>query len=293
MTHERSIAIFGPGLLGGSLAMAVRQTLPAAEIRVWGRRQAAVDEVMQRGLADFVSTDACEVASGASLVILATPIEYMRGLAETFVSALQPDAVVTDVGSVKACVVEQLESLFSAAGKAFVGSHPMAGSELTGLDAAHAGLFTGAACIVTPTARTAPAALQRVHTFWTQLYCRMLSMSPEEHDRKIARISHLPHVMASVLTLSALRSDPTTVQCSGNGFRDSTRIAGGDPQLWTGILSENRAELIAGLQDALACTQELLAIVRSEDNEKLRHFLAEAQLLRASVPSVAQNYGND
>lgn len=293
MTHESSIAIFGPGLLGGSLAMAVRKALPAAEIRIWARRQQAVDEVLQRKLADYASIDATSVVAGASLVILATPIEHMKGLSEGFVSALQPGAVVTDVGSVKRCLVDQLEPLFAVAGIAFVGSHPMAGSERAGLEAARADLFTGATCITTPTTTTNLSALLRVQAFWTQLYCRVLSMAPDEHDRKIARISHLPHAMASMLTLAALRRDPTAAQCSGNGFRDSTRIAAGDPELWTGILSENRQELISGLEDAVALTQELLAIVRSQDNERLRHFLAEAQLLRASVPSAAQNYGND
>jgi prephenate dehydrogenase len=132
-----------------------------------------------------------------------------------------------------------------------------------------------------------------VQAFWTQLYCRVLTLSPEEHDRKIARISHLPHAIASMLTLAALRRDPTAAQCTGNGFRDSTRIAAGDPDLWTGILTENRGELLAGLEDAAALTQELLAIVRSHDNESLRHFLTEAQQLRSSVPSGAPNYGND
>lgn len=293
MTHERSIAVFGPGLLGGSLAMAVRRALPAATIRIWARRQEAVDAVVERGLADYASTDASDVVAGASLVILATPIEHMKGLSERFVDALPADAVVTDVGSVKHSVVDALEALFSSRGKAFVGSHPMAGSERAGLEAARVDLFTGATCIVTPTSLTSPQAILRVRAFWTQLYCRVLTMDPAEHDRKIARISHLPHVVASMLTLAALRQDPTAAVCTGNGFRDSTRIAAGDPDLWTGILSENRHELIAGLEDAAALTQDLLAIVRSHDNEKLRHFLAEAQLLRASVPSAAQNYGND
>lgn len=293
MTHERSLAILGPGLLGGSLAMAVRRTLPGVQVRVWARRQEAVDEVNRRALAQFASTDASEVVAGASLVVLATPIEHMQAQCAGFAAALDPDAVVTDVGSVKGCVVAPLESLLASRGRAFVGSHPMAGSEKAGIEAARADLFTGATCITTTTANIDQAALLRVQTFWKQLYCRVLTMTPEEHDRKIARISHLPHAMASVVTLAALRSDPSAAQCSGNGFRDSTRIAAGDPDLWTGILTENRAELLAGLEETAAITQELLDLVRRQDSASLRRFLSEAQALRVTVPSGATQHSND
>ena len=293
MPHERSIAILGPGLLGGSLALAIRQAMPKTEIRLWGRRVEAINEVRRRGIGDFASIDAGEVVKGASLVVLATPITVMEPLSQSIANSLSPDAVVTDVGSVKACVVQALEPIFAQAGIAFVGSHPMAGSERAGIEAARVDLFVGANCIVTPTDKTEEAVLERVQDFWRQLSCRVLTMNAAEHDRKIARISHLPHAIASMLTLAALRRDPSAVQCTGNGFRDSTRIAAGDADLWAGILLENQQEILAGLEDAVALTQDLLAIIRSKDNERLRRFLAEAQELRASVPPGAPNYGND
>jgi prephenate dehydrogenase len=293
MSHERSIAILGPGLLGGSLALAIRRVMPQCEIRIWGRREEAVADVKLRGIADFASSDAREVAHGASLVILATPILVMEQISIGLTGRLAPDAVVTDVGSVKQPVVRLLEPLFSSAQRHFIGSHPMAGSERAGIEAARANLFQGAACIVTPTDQTDPAALQRVLTFWSTLGCHTHTMSPAEHDRKIARISHLPHAVAAAVTLAALSDDPSAASCTGNGFRDSTRIAGGDPELWTGILLENRTEVMAALEDAASRTKELLEIVRRQDHEELRRFLAEAQQLRARVPSVAPNYGND
>lgn len=277
---ERSIAILGPGLLGGSLALALKKCWPQSQVRLWGRREAAVQDVLLRGIADMASTDIGEVTHSASLVILATPVEVMEQVSRSLQGKLASDVVVTDVGSVKRDVVAMLEPLFANSGIPFVGSHPMAGSEETGIHAARADLFTGATCIITPTAQTPSAALDRVHSFWTALGCRLLSMTVAEHDRKVARISHLPHAVAFALVRAALQSDVSAADCAGNGFRDSTRIAASDPELWSGILLQNQAEVIAGLQDAVTDLQELLAIVRGADKEQLRHYIATAQELK-------------
>ena len=280
MPLERSIAILGPGLLGGSLALAIRQAWPTVEVRMWGRREEAVAEVLKRGIADFASTNVGEVVQDASLVVLATPVVVMEQVSIAMVGRLTRDAVVTDVGSVKGSLVNMLEPLFSSAGIPFVGSHPMAGSEQTGITAARADLFQGATCILTPTAQTIPSALARVQAFWSALGCRLLSMTVEEHDRKVARISHLPHAVAFALVRAALQADPAAADCAGNGFRDTTRIAGSDPDLWSGILLENQAEVVAALQDAVTDLQDLLAIVHGADKEQLRHYIAEAQELK-------------
>jgi prephenate dehydrogenase len=280
MPPERSIAILGPGLLGGSLALAVKQAWPSLEVRMWGRRAEAVAEVLRLGIADFASTDAGAVVQNASLVVLATPVVVMEQVSVALQGRLAPDAVVTDVGSVKRSVVKVLEPLFASAGIPFVGSHPMAGSEQTGISAARADLFLGATCILTPTVQTQPAALARVQAFWSALGCRLLSMTVDEHDRKVARISHLPHAVAFALVRAALQDDPNAAECAGNGFRDTTRIAGSDPDLWSGILLENQAEVVAALQDAVTDLQDLLAIVRGADKEQLRHYIATAQELK-------------
>jgi len=280
MPPERSIAILGPGLLGGSLALAVKQAWPSLEVRMWGRRAEAVAEVLRLGIADFASTDAGAVVQNASLVVLATPVVVMEQVSVALQGRLAPDAVLTDVGSVKRSVVKVLEPLFASAGIPFVGSHPMAGSEQTGISAARADLFLGATCILTPTVQTQPAALARVQAFWSALGCRLLSMTVDEHDRKVARISHLPHAVAFALVRAALQDDPNAAECAGNGFRDTTRIAGSDPDLWSGILLENQAEVVAALQDAVTDLQDLLAIVRGADKEQLRHYIATAQELK-------------
>jgi prephenate dehydrogenase len=279
------IAILGPGLLGGSLLMALRERLPEANLRAWARRQESVDAVLLAGLADLASTDVSEVVKDAELIIICSPVEHMAALASA-VTLGQPSkgCVVTDVGSVKAPVVSALEDIFNRSGLQFVGSHPMAGSERAGLEAARADLFAGQACLVTPTLFTADSALKITRAFWQLLGCRVLEMTPEEHDRNVARISHLPHVMAATITLAALQEDFTAARCIGKGFRDTTRVSAGDPDLWTGILLQNRAEVLQTLADTQARLSELLAILENVDEVALRRYLREAKMLRDAVP---------
>jgi len=160
----------------------------------------------------------------------------------------------------------------------------MAGSEKTGIEAARADLFVNAACLLTPTAETRGPDLERLRVFWQALGCRLLEFGPDEHDVKVARISHLPHMMAAVTTLAALRHDPGAVSCVAGGFRDTTRVAGGDPGLWTGIAMGNRPALIDRLREASAAMGELIEILEKSDEAALTSFLAEAQALRRSVP---------
>lgn len=280
---ERSIAILGPGLLGGSIALAARKRLPEAELRLWARRAEAVKTVQERGLADVASIDVKEVVRGASIIVLCVPVPVMKDLALSFADDVSDNAVVTDVGSVKQPVVGLMAEVFGTKPFSFVGSHPMAGSEQTGLDAASADLFEDATCIVTPTSETRAEALMRVQDFWSELGGRVLSMDAREHDRKVARVSHLPHAVAFSLVKAALQGDPSAAACAGKGFRDTTRIAGSDPDLWADIFLENRSEVVAALEDAIACTQELLAFVRGADKEPLRQFIADAQQLKRSA----------
>lgn len=285
MPDERIISIYGPGLLGGSLALAIRERMSGTKLRFWARRESAEAGIRARGIEAEFFTDAAAAASGASLIILCTPVETMAALARQIAAgALAEDCLITDVGSVKGQVVRELEPILGAR---FIGSHPMAGSEKTGIEAARADLFEKAACLLTPVA-AAPAGLARLRDFWSALGCRLLEFGPEEHDVKVARISHLPHMMAAVTTLAALRRDPSAVACVAGGFRDTTRVAGGDPGLWTGIAMGNRAALIDRLREASGALAELIDILETADEAALTAFLAEAQALRRSVPAADQ-----
>jgi prephenate dehydrogenase len=284
MAAARIISIYGPGLLGGSLALAVQERLPQVQLRLWARRASAEQGLRARGIKASFFTDAAAAAKGASLIILATPVTVMPVLAEAIAPAVDPGAIVTDVGSVKGSVVAALSPLL---GSRFIGSHPMAGSEKTGIETARADLFEKAVCLLTPTAANSESDVAELVRFWEALGSRVLRFTPEDHDRKVARISHLPHLMACVTTLAALRGDPAASACVANGFRDTTRVSAGDPGLWTGIALENRQAVLSCLRDAAATLTELLEFLEKPDEEALRRFLAEAQSLRREVPAAA------
>ncbi len=278
------IAILGPGLLGGSLLLALRERHPGLKLSVWARREEAAREVLDRGLADVATSVLEEAVREADFIVLCTPVEHMAGLARQLATApVRPGCVVTDVGSVKARVVFSLEEILARSPLHFVGSHPMAGSERAGLEAARADLFAGSSCLLTPTLLTDTVALQTTRDFWLGVGCRIREMSPEEHDRTVARISHLPHLAAAAVALASLHDDPEAGACVGNGFRDTTRVASGDPELWRGIVMENRDEVMAALADARDRFNELLAMLGKMDDKALRHFLSEAKKLRDGV----------
>ncbi len=281
--QERLITLYGPGLLGGSLALAIRRLMPETRLRLWARRAEAEAGIRARGIQAEFFTDARAAAEGASMCILCTPVETMPAQAAEIACAdLAEDVLVTDVGSVKGSVEQALAPLL---GHRFIGSHPMAGSEKAGIEAARESLFEGAACLLTPTAAADAGRLERLRGFWRRLGCRLLEMTPAEHDHKVARISHLPHMMAVVTTLAALRGDADAVACAAGGFRDTTRVAAGDPGLWAGIILENRDAVRARLHEASAALTELLEILGKPDEEALRRFLAEAKSLRDLVPA--------
>jgi len=266
--------------------MALRRLLPGASLRAWARRDQAVDALAKLDLANVCSTDLEAVVNEAELVILCTPVETMEALGQAMSGLpLADNAVVTDVGSVKGSVVTAMEQALEGSSVQFVGSHPMAGSEKAGLEAARADLFEGQVCIMTPTLFTTDHALGMVTSLWQRLGCRVMQMSPEEHDRKVARISHMPHLAAAVVALAALKDDPHAAACAGNGFRDTTRVSSGDADLWTGIVKQNQAEVVAALKDARDRFSELVALLENMDEIGLRRFLLEAKTLRDAVPS--------
>ncbi len=283
MTRFRRITLVGPGLLGGSLGMALRALPEPPQVRAWARRAETIAELQAGGCVDSASEDLNEAVDGADLIVLATPVGVMPELAQQVADCAGFDAatVVTDVGSVKRCVVEKLEPVFDGAGRGcFVGSHPMAGSEKTGVAASRADLFEGATCLLTPSETTDRGALQRVDEFWQALGMKTLQFDAGEHDRSVARISHLPHLNAAALVMAALDEDATLAALAGPGFRDSTRIAGGPPQMWAEILLENREAVAEELRRLQAQLGETLAFLDKVNEEDLRRYLAEAKRRR-------------
>lgn len=279
-----SVSVFGPGLMGGSLLMALRQRAPDIKLGVWARRAAAIDELKLRKLADFGGTDAAAVAADSQMIVLCLPVEHLEKVAAEIKDVLPRDAWVTDVGSVKKSVVETLEKLFGRGG-CFVGSHPMCGSEEAGLQAARTDLYQDALCVITPTSHSNPQAVRAVSALWQTVGARTVEMEPAEHDRAAAIVSHVPHVAAALLVELVRAEKPFFRELCAGGFRDTTRIASGSPDLWAGILSSNRAEVLAALRKLTAAATRIEGALQSNDTDALRAFLAEAAQHRSEILS--------
>jgi prephenate dehydrogenase len=247
--HFRKITIVGVGLLGGSLGLAIKKHRLAGEVAGYVRREASIIECKKAAAVDSCTTDLHEAVKDADLIILCTPLAQMLPLLKEMRPAIKRGAIITDVGSVKATVVKELESLVAKIGAHFVGSHPMAGAEKTGVAAARANLFENAVCVVTPTRKSSPAASRKIEQFWKAVGARVMRLAPELHDELVSRSSHLPHVVAA--TLAKLVLDPKHPKSQpllcANGFRDTTRIASGSPEMWRDIAVANRKNLSKAL----------------------------------------------
>ena len=262
--------------------MAARRHWPEAQITLWARRPEVLEEVKASGLTVDATSDLAEAVQDADLIVLATPVEVMKSLADRISECgIKEGCVITDVGSVKAQLVADLTPVFEDAGGIFVGSHPMAGSEQAGYSAARVDLFTGARCIVTPIESTPVEELEMVMDFWRALDCVVVRLNPQTHDQAVARISHAPHVAASAVVIAALEEAPPEVEKTiGSGFRDSTRIASGSPELWVGILKENQQAVVDALRDLETQVGEVVAMVEEMDEVALHDFLERAKSLR-------------
>jgi len=258
------ITLVGVGLLGGSLGLAVKRRRLARCVEGYVRRAASVGECEQLRAVDRATLDLHSAVENADLVILCTPLAQMRPLVKQLLPALKRGAIVTDVGSVKGSVVKDLETLVSKAGGHFIGSHPMAGAEKTGVSAARADLFENAVCVVTPTKRSNQAALRQVEQFWKAVGSRLLVLTPEVHDELVSRSSHLTHLVATTLAnyiLNPAHSKHQATLCA-NGFRDTTRIASGSPEMWRDIALVNRKQLRVALDDFVRELQRVQAVLR-------------------------------
>ena len=258
----RRLCVVGPGLLGGSVALAARARGLAREIVAVGRSDASVTAAVRAGAVDRGVTDLAEGLRGSDLCVLATPVATLERQLTAVWAAAEPDVVITDVGSTKGRIVERAERLAAGRPLAFVGSHPMAGSERAGFAEARADLFVAATVVLTPTERTAPGALARVRGLWEAMGARITVLDPVTHDRAAAAVSHLPHLVADALVDAVARMDPAFFEIAARGFRDTTRIAASSPPIWREIFQDNRAalgEALAAFRKSLDHLEDVLA----------------------------------
>lgn len=271
----RRIGVIGLGLLGGSVALAARARGVAAEVVGAGRSPRSVEAARASGVFARLGSGP-EAAVGAELVVLATPVGAMAGELARLAPGLGSGALVTDVGSVKSQLAETLPGLLPP-GVAYVGAHPMAGSHHKGFAHARADLFQGAACVVTPACDTPPEAVDRVAGFWRALGARVVLRDPARHDAEVAWVSHLPHAMAFAFARALSHAPDGSFEVAGSGFRDFTRIARSDAELWSEILLANRKALAGPLQRAAAELAQLASRLDADDADGLERFLAAAR----------------
>jgi prephenate dehydrogenase len=275
MNGIRKIAILGGGLLGGSLALALQHT---AQVRVWCRRVSAAEEARALGL--FASVSLAEVVAEAGLVILCVPVGVMQELLIAAQQAgLPSQALVTDVGSVKSLPHQALRGICTATGVEFIGSHPMAGGEKGGIQHAKANLFEGAACILTNDFAVDAKKCEDLEHFWQALGCHTTWMTAAAHDALVARISHFPRLLASVGIKVALLDVAFGAQ-AGGGLRDTTRVAAGNPEMWTEILAENRDAILPTLHEALRELRQITEYLEHDRRAELHEWLSQTKELR-------------
>ncbi|MFC5051648.1 prephenate dehydrogenase [Rubritalea spongiae] len=278
----KRVSILGPGLLGGSIALAVTKHMPEVDLVLWGRREQPLAVAREMGVSQ-TSTDLYVAVENADLVILATPVGVMKTLVSQIVEHFpEKEMLLTDVGSVKRLPHKEIGALIEGSALEFIGSHPMAGSEKTGMEAAFVSLLDGSTCLVTNEAEVSETKVEMLERFWRDLGCKTRRMTAEDHDYAVARVSHFPHILASVGASVGLAFEDIAELCGG-GMRDTTRVAGGDPGLWTEILMENSDALQRSMRESIADLVKLMDCLEKGDREQMYDYLTEAKKRRELI----------
>ena len=281
----RKMVIAGVGLIGGSMALAMRERGLVEEVVGYGRGEKNLRVALKKGMIDGYFLHAEEIPSRTDLLVLGTPVQSSAPLAAEFLPHLAQGCIVSDVGSVKAMIVRDMEKLLPPT-LPFVGAHPIAGGEQWGAEAARADLFIGQRCILTPTRNTDAAALKKVAALWRKVGAKVEVMDPELHDRILGLVSHLPHVLvyALVTLMSRAKVGSTDViQYCGGGFKDFTRIASSRPELWRDICLMNRRAVSKGLGDYIRTLERMKRLIDSGQGAALEREFALANEARRRI----------
>src|SRR5580692_10947377 len=285
------VALIGIGLIGSSLARALRRDSPETEIIACARRAETLDTVRRHAIADATTHDPAQAAAGADLVVVATPLSAYAEIGERISPVLKDGAILCDVGSVKQAVIRDLQPHIPE-GVHFVPGHPVAGTEHSGPEAGFAELFRGRWCILTPPPETAPEAVTAVTRMWEQAGMRVVTMPAEHHDRVLAVTSHLPHLIAYTIvgTATALGDDlrSEVIKYSAGGFRDFTRIAASDPVMWRDIFMNNREAVLDVLQRFSEDLTALQRAIRRGEGDTLEDWFTCTRAIRRSVIEAKQ-----
>ena len=285
------IALIGIGLIGSSLARVIRRENLARKIAIATRSQHTLDRARELELGDTYTTDMAEGVKDADLVIVSVPVGSSGEVAEQIAPTLKTGAIVTDVGSTKGSVIAQMAP-FIPNGVHFIPGHPLAGTEKSGPDAGFADLFQNRWCIFTPLPDTDPQALEKLSEFWRRCGSNIDTMDPEHHDKVLAIVSHLPHIIAYNIVGTADDLQTVTksevIKYSASGFRDFTRLAASDPTMWRDVCLHNRdaiLEMLARFSEDLAFLQRA---IRWGDGDKLFDLFTRTRAVRRSIIEAGQ-----
>jgi prephenate dehydrogenase len=280
------VAIVGMGLMGGSLGRALLKSKAAKEVTGIGRNEKKLAFALKSGAATEVTTDYEAGFLDADIIVFGVPVRDIPGLFRKNYGFMGSRSVVTDMGSVKETIVSEIEKIEKGSGidrNIFVGSHPMVGSEKTGIANSSAGLYEGGTCIVTPTSRTDKKKEAYVRSFWESVGMKAVTMTPAAHDEKISGISHLPHLLAFLLSnmeAPAIRKNSVII---GRGFKDMTRIGASNEKIWSGIFLENKKAITGDIDRTIAELEKIRKIIRASDENKLKKYIRNARKLRESL----------
>ena len=280
--HWPTVAIVGVGLIGGSIGLALKSRRLAGRVIGVGRSAESLAEARRRHIADETSLDLDAAVSRADLVVVTTGVASIPSLLDRIDAAVRPGTLITDAGSTKRTIVAAWERRRRSRRGRFVGGHPIAGSHRRGPAAADADLFTGRVAVVTPAPATPKADADEAGGFWASLGSTVFMMPPRDHDRILSATSHAPHLMAAAI---AATTPPEARRFAAGGWRDTTRIAAGDPELWADILLDNATFVSRSLSRIAAGAERLLTAIEKNDRKKLVSLLTRAKEDRDAVGS--------
>jgi len=275
-------AIIGIGMMGASLARALKKHSLSGEIVGCGRSKENLNLALNSGFVDSVTSEPTEAVSGADLVVLSAPVQRLEGLAGLLAGRLQRGALVIDIGSIKGKMVSDIQSLMPA-GVEFVGCHPIAGSERSGAGASVEDLFNGAQCIITPTKDNTEEMVQKARELWEALGSRVRTMDALEHDRLLGLVSHFPHLAAYAMINAIEDSSEGAIGLSGAGLKDTTRIAMSPSSLWRDISMLNRENIIPAIEGFIGELEKIRKHLKEGDSEALEALLRKAEIRRKSI----------
>ena len=279
------LCIIGVGLIGGSLARALREAGEVGEVIGCGRGEANLQAAVRLGVVDRYETDPAHAVAGADVVVVAVPLGAMAAVLRSIVPHLAPEAVVTDVGSAKGSVVEDVARVYGGIPPRFVPGHPIAGTENSGVEASFATLFQRRRVILTPLAETAATAHHLIQQMWELTGAEVVDMGVHHHDAVLAATSHLPHLLAYTLvdTLARLDDRAEIFRYAAGGFRDFTRIASSDPTMWRDICVANREQLLEMIALFNADLAQLAEAIRHDDHAAILATFQRAKRARDNL----------